>query len=470
MRNPATLQGMPSGRRAATPEEFSRICAVTIIAWLPAWVTAVVVCHPPQFALHGWTTLLMRCASFFLLTMAAGAAGLAAAWMGLRVKPGVGLLLVLLHAAIGWQFLPALVLLERTRPAWALPLMAIAAAVTAASLRQMAPADDAEESFVQASSNVLPSLAAPEAYHARLATVRPRRAIVMAACAWTALLLTLASDDRAAGCALALGAFLLLWHWFRDSGIVVAMRPRIRWLSGTAAAAWLVCMVLLLPWMLHGGRGSSIMAAAAVTRNAGAARRVPSHFTSLILWPPKERVTRLYYPATGPALENAAKRRPLEIPFDGPYWYFEPPDVAPDALAHVTHGKPTDAAVNLTSSDCGPLRMQGVERLTKPIDPECCAELDVALQDADAQAGAISLGVVLTDTTSRGQPAAILGFESIGSDGASLRSPRDATVRFPMQHARGLRRFNQITVVIMPTHAYWRGAKVAIDGFTLQPR
>ena len=465
MQNPATLQ--EKSCRASTHEEFSRICAVTTVAWLPAWVTAALVCAPPRFALHGWAMLLTRCAGFFLCTLAAGAAGLTAAWLGLRVKPAVGLVRVLLHALAGWIFLPALVLLGRTRPAWSLPLIAVAAAVTAASLRQMGPADDAAAEPPLGSGGVLPSFAAPESYEAQLATVHPGRAITIAACAWTALLLSIASHPLAAGWALALGTFLLLWHWFRDSGAVLAMRQRLRWLSGTAFAAWLVCIVLLLPWMLHGGRGRA-MTAAAVTRNAGAEGRVPPHFTSVILWPPKQRVTKLYFPVTTPAAEAASRlQQPLEIPFDGPYLYFEPPDNAPGPDAHIAHGLPTEPAINLTSADGGPLFMRAQQHLQKPIDANCCAQLDVAVENADTRAGEITLGVLLTDTSAPGEPTAMLGFQSVAP--APLDHPVNETAHFATTRARRLRRFNQITVVVLPSWGHWRGAKIAIEGFTLDP-
>lgn len=466
MQNPATLQEKPC--RASSPEEFARICAVITVAWLPAWVTAVLVCTPPRFALHGWATLLARCVSFFLYTIAAGATGLLAAWLGLRVRPAVGLLRVLLHAVAGWLFLPALVLLEQSRPAWSLPLIALAAAVTAASLRQLAPADHAAAEPLAGSSGFLPSLASPESYHARLQTVHPARAITIAACAWTALLLTIAHRPVTAGLALALGAFLLLWHWFRESGAVIATRQRLRWLTGTALAAWLLSVFLSLPWMLHGGRGSA-MTAAAVTRNAGARGRVPPHFNSVILWPPKQRVTKLYFPVTTPTAQTAALwRQPLEIPFDGPYFYFEPPDDAPGPDAHVAHGLPTEPAINLTSADGGPLFMRAQQHLAKPIDSNCCAQLDVAVENADARAGEITLGVLLTDTSAPGQPTAMLGFQSVSP------APRDRavneTAHFPTERARSLHQFDQITVVILPSWGDWRGAKIAIEGFTLDPR
>lgn len=469
MPNPATLHDIRSCGRAASPEEFSRICAITTIAWLPVWIAAAVLCHAPHSPLHGGATLL-RSLALVLATVAAGAVGLGAAWLGLREQPGIGFVRLLLHAAVGWMFTPALVLLWRMHPHWCAPVLILAAAATAGSLRQLAPEESADPDALAWRRMELPSFSAPELHERQLATVRPLRAFVMALCAWAALLFALDRDDFGVDAALAAGTFLLLWYWFRESAVVLPERRQVRWLGGTAIAAWLICVVLLLPWLLRRA-GVDGLTANAAARVSSKGIPVPPHFTSVILWPPKERVTRLYFPTNPLSLRDPSQhRKPIEIPFDGPYWYFEPPDVAPDALAHVARGRPTDAAVNLNSADGGPLRMQALEQLGKSIDANCCAELDVAVEDADAQAGAVTLGVILTNTAARGEPAAILGFEPVGSAEASVRSPQEETVRFSMQKARELHRFNQITVVILPTRQFWRGSKVAIEGFTLEPR
>lgn len=468
MPNPATL--FQSRSRAATPEEFSRICAVTTVAWLPAWLAAAAISRSPHHA-HGWAALPLYAAVFLLVTLVAGAAGLRLAWMMLAAKPTVGFVRVLLHAAVGWVFLPALALLERMHPHWSAPVVVLAATVTAASLRQLAPQDTSDTEVLAWRGIDLPSLSEPQMYDRQLATARPLRAFAIALCAWAALLFAMDRDDLGVDAALAFGAFLLLWYWFRESAVVLPERRQLRWLGSTAVAAWLICVLLLLPWLVRRTTAGGGLTASAAARHAADEMPLRPHFTSVILWPPKERVTRLYFPTTPMSLRDPAqRRRPMEIPFDGPYWYFEPPDLAPDALAHVAHGRPTDATLNLTSADGGPLRMQALEHLAKPIDAGCCAELDVALEDADAQAGEVSLGVVLTDTTQRGEPTAILGFQPVAAAGASPHHPQDETVRFPMQRAQVLRRFDEITVVILPSYQHWRGAKVAIEGFTLEPR
>lgn len=458
--------------RAASPEEFSRICAAITVASLPAWVAAGVVCRPPVATLHGWPALLGDCVSYFFVTLLAGGVSLALAGMLPAARPRVGLLRVFLHALPGWLFLPAVSLLERINPGWALPVIAAAAAAMAASLRQLAPEPPPAEP--QPTGPPLPSLAAPALYERRLATARPLRALIIAFCAWGALAAMAARNQIPAACALGLGAFLLLWYAYADSGLALAPRLQRRWLSGAAVTAWLLCVGLLLPWLLHGGRGLSL-AASVATQRAQAAARARSHYTSVILWPPKPRITRLYFPTPQLTAQPAARlAHPIEIPFDGPYWYFEPPDDEPSPTAHIARGLPTERGVNLSSADGGPLRMEAIQHLAQPISLSCCAALDVAIEDAEAERGLTSLGVLLTDNSSAQKPTLLLGFVPTATPGAQPAGPAapqsEETVHFPIPPSRSLRRFNQITVIVLPTLDRWRGARIAVEGFTLQPK
>jgi len=469
---PFTRSFLSRPARAATPEEFSRICAVVTATSLPAWIAAAWVVHPPAAPLHGWMALLGHCLEFFLVTLLAGFVGLALAWRMFAAKPPVRMARVFLHASMGWLFLPGVVLLERIRPGWALLAIPVAAAAIAASLRQLAP--EAAATPPGAREPLLPSLAAPDSLERRLDTARPLRAVVIAFCAWGALAAGFAQNHVSGGCAAGLGGFLLFWHLYADSGRVLAARVQRRWLAGAAAVAWLLCVALLLPWLLHGGRGLRL-AASSATERAQAAARGLRHYTSVILWSPKQRVTHLFFSTPQLAAQPATRlARPIQIPFDGPYWYFEPPDDSPGDNAHIARGLPTERGVNLTSADGGPLRMEAIQHLAQPIRLNCCSEMDVAVEDAEAQRGMTSLGILLTDTSSAGKPSLLLGFLPAAAPTTRPSGPasRDAeeTVRFPIPASRALRRFNQITVIVLPALDRWRGSKIAVEGFTLQPK
>jgi len=115
-----------------------------------------------------------------------------------------------------------------------------------------------------------------------------------------------------------------------------------------------------------------------------------------------------------------------------------------------------------------------VQRLVNPIRYDCCSHLDVQLTDADSQAGASHRGVLLSDSTARDEQSVLLGFASLaGSESLTFgsRQPRlDGSVRFAFPPASRMKKFDRITVVILPTTDPALGSKVAIDGFTLSPQ
>jgi hypothetical protein len=454
----------PTEPAAEGPDDFGRVCVLAAVGSAAACLVATLNCHPPQAPVLTWGSLLLRSVQYLAVTALAGTLGVAGAWMALAHRPRVRRRQLVMHALMGWLFLPGIVLLDRSWPVWALPVIALATAGLAVSLQLLAPREADE----------LPPLPAPDfasLYGLEITAFRPRRALTIALCAEGALIFAVREDMVLAGCLLGTGIFLLLWCWGAE--VRVPMRPGQRRAlgGGTGATAWLVCILVLMPWLARYGAGIPVVA-----RAAAAAAPVPvrPHFSSVVLWPPRPVVTELYFPAPGAMHTPARLAKPMEIPFDGPYWYFEDPANDPGPTAHVARGLPTEEATNLYSAGGRPLRMEAVEKLGHPIGYDCCASLDVSLMDVDTESGTISLGVLLTDTSVKSQPSVLLGFERVeGSDrlvpearGAQL----DATVHFPLPRSRQMRQFNQIMVMVLPSNDLTRGSKVAIEGFTLQPK
>jgi hypothetical protein len=410
--------------------------------------------------------MLVRCAWFVSVTAGAGAAGIWGAWLALGTKPAFSRGILFRHAVVGWMFLPGAALLLRTWPAWGLPVMALGAAAMAVSLRPLIAAAEAEDA---------PEWTSGEfrfLYGMRLTGFRPRRALAMAGCVWGAVGCAAAGDLAAAGILLGAGFFLMLWYWSGEVGIAAIDRRREVFGRGTVAGAALVVLLALLPWLARRGDlpGRALRLA---TAQAAERPRVRPHFSSVILWPPAQRVTELYFPSTHAQADTDRMTKPLEIRFDGPYWYFEPPDDSPGETAHIAHGLPTDARVNMASADDGPLRMEAIERLAKPVRLRCCGELDVVVTNGNAQAGPIHLGVMLRDDANE-DDFELLGFQPVASSEPGFSERRglgtEETMRFVLPRNGTLRKFNQITVMVIPSVDAWRGSKVAIQGFTLVPR
>jgi hypothetical protein len=448
---------------AEGPDDFGRACIVVAVGSAAACLVAVLTCRPPEMPVLTWGTLLLRSVQYLAVTALAGTVGLGGAWMALATRPHLRRRLLVLHALMGWLFLPGIVLLDRSWPVWALPVVAMAATGLAVSLQLLAPREVEE----------LPPLPEPDFasfYGLKRMGFRPGRALTIALCAEGALVFAVREDLVLAGCLLGAGIFLLLWHWTHELRARPGAGQRRLLGGGTGATAWLICILVLLPWLARYASSFPVVA-----RAAAATLRPPQpHFTSVVLWPPKPQVTKLYFPAPGAIHTDVRMTRPMEIPFDGPYWYFEAPAEEPGPAAHVAHGVPTEDAINLYSAGGRPLRMEAVEKLRKPIDYDCCGSLDVSVMDVDTLAGAIHLGVLLTDTSAEGEPSVLLGFQPVAGSEALAPEARgaqlDTTVHFALPRSRGMRQFNEITVVVMPSVDLTRGSKVAIEGFTLQPK
>jgi hypothetical protein len=193
----------------------------------------------------------------------------------------------------------------------------------------------------------------------------------------------------------------------------------------------------------------------------------------IVLWPPPVKETTIVPPAAhNPWFGPGTASKPLVIPFDGPYWYFKAPSSRPGPRAHVAHGKPTD--VNVRSTDGEPLLMEAHQNLGLPIDLACCGEIDVAITNADTRPGAISLEVLLSDSSTPEKSSVQLASQIVPSSQFDLiplnRLPVKEVLRFPIPLHSALRRFNRISVVFRPNAMRARaGARVAIDSFALVP-
>ena len=238
-------------------------------------------------------------------------------------------------------------------------------------------------------------------------------------------------------------------------------------------------MLLLTPWM--GGGGGTSAVAAGSKAGGGPQLHDPragqsgSDFVGIILWPPQKKKVDIVPPRpNAPVLGLGVGAKPLIIPFDGPYWYFKAPMMGPGPKAHVTFGEPTKA--NVRSTNWMPLRMEAHQNLGLPIDLDCCREIDMRVTNADNRAGRIDIALVLTDTASPGSKQLMLGDEPVLSSlnmkrTALDRAPVTETLKFAIPRAAGLRRFDEIDVIVQPSVERAKlGSRVAVEEFELVPR
>jgi hypothetical protein len=196
-------------------------------------------------------------------------------------------------------------------------------------------------------------------------------------------------------------------------------------------------------------------------------------YKGVILWTVAQKKEIVSPAPLSLASLNRLRARPVVIPFDGSYWYFQPPNESPGRDPHVAHGDPT--AIDIRSTNRLPLMMEAHQSLGARIDLDCCGELGLNVRNGDNREGKVSLGVILTDSTLPGKPSLSLGGMPVAStqvDHFSIKSsPTEEVLRYPIPAQSKIRKFDQITVVFFPSDEWSvTGSKIAIQQFELVPR
>ena len=132
-------------------------------------------------------------------------------------------------------------------------------------------------------------------------------------------------------------------------------------------------------------------------------------------------------------------------------------------------------SVDIESNNGLPLVMKAHQALSIPIRTSRCREIQVEIENRDNTAGAIWLAVLLTDTTSAQNQTLYLGEQPIISTEPGhfsvKRSPAFETLRFSVPTNGNVKKFNEVTVQILPDIEHALVApKIAILQFQVLPR
>jgi hypothetical protein len=446
----------------------------TASAWLPvlagllAATAAAWYAQPGLLARLPFLESLLALLSWLAVTAIAGAAAMA---IGRRSLLGrsAPLWQPVLDALPAWILLPPLLLLAARQSPWALAFTALSSAALGAIMDERAPGNPEAET-AEMRSALFAGLPPPE-------PGRPQ-AFLVSASIEGALALLIARHWIPGGVLLALGSFLLSGRIATAAVTKYAQGPQRS--AARAGAAAMLALVFLLPLLMTGGGGffGNARAAAQVRHRPSRAAKTPAAapdmgYRGIILWPvaPKEQ------PLVAPVVQTRAfsphAARPLVIPFDGDYWYFQAPRHGPGINPHVAHGDPV--AVSISSASWIPLAMQAHQSLASPVNLSCCNRLEVTVENGDNREGSIALGVVLRDSARPGKPFLFLNPETIVSTEpahfALKTHPVEETLRFPIPRKSSIRQFDEITVVYFPSDARATlGARVSIRRFELLPR
>ena len=197
----------------------------------------------------------------------------------------------------------------------------------------------------------------------------------------------------------------------------------------------------------------------------------------VVLWPEKQTLTKLVAPTPvfgNGLLTNRRGAKPLEIPFEGVYWFFKAPDLHPPRTSLQAHGSPE--LLNIRSTDRRPLSMEAHEHLGSMLDLVCCSRIQIAIRNADHYPETVSLELILINTNVPGKPSQSLGRMMVKSTRPwklydEPSKPTSETLNFAIPAHPSIRRFDEVMVVFRLDAARAdAGPKIAIDRFVLVPR
>ncbi len=199
-------------------------------------------------------------------------------------------------------------------------------------------------------------------------------------------------------------------------------------------------------------------------------------YPGIILWPKKQQSIALMAPVPvnqTSAFDLAHPRQPLNIPFDGVYWYFHAPDSHPQKRAHVAHGNPAD--VTIRSTDGQALVVEAHQNLGGPINLACCREVEIEIRNADHYPGTVSVELLVRDTRLAGKPSRSLGTADISADRTAKlyddRPPGNEVLNFPISGQSPVHRFDEFTVVFRLTpNRSLLAPRIGIEKFILLPK
>ena len=425
----------------------------------------------PRWFANNVAMVLLHSARIVLTTAAMGCAAVGVLWYLVSDKPSAGPVWVARNLSSAWVFLPCFQLFDQARSPLALAFAALVAAAFALSLRRLLPLR-LEPAPAPASESPLPSLDGLPRADSPLGL-----ATCIAVLLQGTIALALGASLFQASLPLGLAVFLLTWRWSayetRAADWWGGRYPPLR----QFVAAVLMTATVLVPYSIGGkfGWGPHPYRVAIKPVTTPREAHASTGYFGIILYPPP-RKTEILAPMThSDTLIPGSLAKPLVIPFDGPYLYFKQPGVPPGPRAHVAHGKPTDAAINVRSTDLDPIVMEAHQRVSRPIDLDACGEIDVAVSNADTHDGEIDLALMLSDTSLPGRPRQVLAARPVLSSMMNPvpkdRAPVKEVLHFNVPAGAHLRRFDEITVrfLLAPSHAR-AGAKVSVESFELVPR
>lgn len=455
-----------------------------------AMIVGFMLCTLPDSHTPTVASFLTRAFIYVALGALAGVGCTWIYWMSpsspFREHPPIPFALFALVCAAGWIWVPSMMLLLEQLSATTAFVAVIGASLLAVGLRNATSLVFVQ---VQRSSPShepeVPELFAETLYR----SPREVQGYVIAICLYLGAFALASQLNLTAAAFLATGTFLFSWKRIfirsHEFDCNLEYKRAARRLALTTIAA-----ILFTAWvLLDGVESRNRVADMNATGRSSNATPVSGHnglksksqvlangidgYESVILWPlPSKKKILPPLPASEQFLAPGTTR-PLIIPFDGPYWYLQPPNKLPGSTAHQAHGTPLK--IDIESHNSVPLVMDAHQSLSTSISVARCREIQVEIENRDNLEGTISIAVLLTDSLSTEKRTLYLGQQPVMSTVPGhfsiKREPILETLRFSVPAHANIRNFNEITVMILPDVEHELvGPKIAIQQFQLYPR
>ncbi len=442
----------------------SGLVNVTLVAWIA--------CPFPLHAGAALPRILLTASVYLSFSVIAGVAICWTFWRYYRSEFLIEFKGLAIRAGVIWVFVPPTVFLIREGSLWACPIVVLMGGATAFYTRRLARV--AVPDSLPSTSEQFSLLPNPSG-GIWLALVV---AICIEMAPFTAGFDFLSVSET--GLMLGAAACVVVWRYetLRD---VPSSQPGRRPASDLGAAIGVAFVLTVLALaaleerngLIAGARHNPPPSGKPKTEEKATAPRIGEGYQGIILWNLPEKKEKVVIAPRLPSALDPNHPRPIVIPFDGPYWYFQPPHDNPGKRPHVDHGDP--AKVNIRSLDYLPLLMEAHQTLAASVDLACCRELQMHVRNGDNHPGTVILGVILTDSTAPGKPSLSLGGTPVLSTQperfAIKSTPLPETLHYTVPPRPRIHKFNEITVVFFPSpqHAQ-EGVKIGIQDFVLIPR
>ncbi len=413
-----------------------------------------------------------RGALWLVATLIAGTLGMALAGGFGWTRGRRDLLRAGMNAAPVWVLIPPLLLLLLEASLPMLALVAVMAAGLALSLWAVAPRDSEEADELLLVSD------GPHFAELPPSKSGAKQSALTAVCLEAAFVFLLRDDPFWAALWLGLGSLLLAWKTLasRPDRAGTPADPRAR-LGGAAVAALAVVLAVLLirPVQATAGGAGEPARARAQRQGKKPGSPVDDAYRGIVLFTVTDKAKEMPPPPVQRNLLRVGTSRPVVIPFDGTYWYFQAPQHGPGLHPHLAHGDPV--SMNIYSTGWIPLAMQAHQTLPQAIPVRGGEGFELTLRNGDNREGRIEVGVLLTDSRARelDKPTLVLGVKPMLTSEppafTSKSSPVEEDLTFAIPQHPAMRQFDTITVLFFPSEVRdTTGARVGIRQFELLPR